>query len=107
MALEADFLQLTNQTITVAPLSTVDGYGAPTFGTSVSYSAYVEPGTFMTLNAQGVEERAVAMIYVLSSSATIGTQDRLTLPDARVPKIIRVDVLNDEEGQHHLEVAVG
>jgi hypothetical protein len=107
MALESDFLAMSTQTITVEPLSTVNAYGAPTFGTSTTYRAYIEPGTFITKNLQGVEEVASAMVYVLSSSASLAVQDRVTLPDGRKPKLIRVDILNDDEGQHHIEAAIG
>ena len=107
MALEADFLAMSTQVINVNALSTVDSYGAPSFSTSPStYFAYIEPGVRVVVNQQGVEEIASAMVYVLSSSASIGPQSKLTLPDTRTPKIIRVDVLNDEEGQHHLEVSI-
>lgn len=109
MALESDFLAMSTQTVTFEPLSTVNAYGAPSFSTSSSttYRAYIEPGSFIVKNLQGVEEVASAMVYVLSSSATCTVQGRLTLPDGRVPKMIRVDTLNDDEGQHHQEIAVG
>lgn len=107
MALETDFLQMSTQTITVNALSTMDAYGAPSFSTAAStFRAYIEPGVRVLVNAQGVEEVASATVYVMSSSANIGPQDRMTLADARTPKIIRVDVLNDDEGQHHLEVSI-
>jgi len=106
MALEAGFLSLTNQAVAIAPLSTASPYGAPSFGAAVSFPAYVEPGARVVVSTLGVEEVTTAMVYVLSSSASVGAQDKLTLPDGRVPKILRVDVLNDDEGQHHVEVAV-
>lgn len=106
MALESDFLAMSTQVVTFEPLSTVSAYGAPSFGSSTTYRAYIEPGTFLVKNAQGVEEVATAMVYVLSSSAAVTIQGRLTLPDARIPKMLRVDTLNDDEGQHHQEIAV-
>lgn len=108
MSLEPEFLEMTSDTITVAPLSTHTSYGAPQYSSSGSHTwpARVEPGTRKVLSSRGIEEVATATVYVLSSSAAIGTQDRLTLPDGRIPKVLRVDVLNDEEGQHHLEVSI-
>lgn len=106
MGFESQFLQFSTQVVTVAPLSTHNSYGAPTFGTSTSYRAYVEPGTRVILNQQGVQEVATATVYVLSSSAVVGPQDKITLPDARTPKLLRVDTLNDDKGQHHLELLV-
>ena len=106
MALESDFLQMSTQVVTFEPLSTHNAYGAPSFGSSTTYRAYVEPGSFIVKNPQGVEEVASAVVYVLSSSAAVTVQGRITLPDSRIPKMIRVDTLNDEEGQHHQEVYV-
>lgn len=107
MALEQDFLALSTQVISVASLSTHSAYGAPTYSTSASeWRAFIEPGNRLVVSANGVEEVGSATIYVLSSSASIGMQDKVTLPDGRIPKLLRVDVLNDEEGQHHLEVVV-
>ena len=107
MALESDFLQMSTQTINVHALSTMGAYGEPIHSTSPStFFAYIEPGTRLVLDSQGIQQVASAMIYVISSSASIGMQDRLTLWDGRVPKMLRVDVLNDEEGQHHVEIGI-
>lgn len=108
MALDPAFLACSTQQIAVVPLSTHNAYGAPSHSSSGSttYTAYVEPGTRVVKNAQGVEEVATATVYVLSTSATIGAQDKVTLPDGRIPKVVRVDTLNDDEGQHHLEMFV-
>ena len=60
----------------------------------------------MIVNAQGIEEVAMAIVFVLSSSAGVGPQDRITLPDSRQPRLLRVDQVNDDEGQHHLELLI-
>lgn len=106
MGLEREFVQTSTQTVTIAPLSTVSSYGAPSFGSGVAYPSYIEPGSRMVLNSRGVEEISTATVFLMSSSAAVGTQDKLTLHDGRVVKMISVDVLNDEQGQHHLEIAV-
>lgn len=108
MGLEKQFLAFSTQTVSVAPLSTVSAYGAPSHSTSpTSYNAYIEPGTRVVLNTQGVQEVASATVFVFSTSATIGPQDKLTLPDGRIPKLLRVDPVNDNKGQHHVEIAIG
>lgn len=107
MALESDFLQMSTQVVTINALSTHTAYGAPSFSTSAStFFAYIEPGSRVVVNLQGVEEVASAMVYVLSSSASIGVQDKITLPDGRIPRMIRADILNDEQGQHHVELSI-
>ena len=105
--LEPCFVQMTTQTIKVESLSTASAYGAPSYASDASsWPAYTEPGTRLVLTGQGMQEVAAATVFVLSSSATIGMQDRVTLHDGRTPKLLRVDTLNDEEGQHHLEVLI-
>jgi len=108
MGFEAQFLDFSTQTVTVVPLSTMTSYGAPTFSTasSTTYRAYVEPGSRVVVNQQGVEEVATAMVFVLSSSASVGPQAQITLPDGRIPKILSVETVNDDKGQHHLEVSI-
>ena len=107
MALERDFLSMAEGTVTWAPLSTVSSYASPVYSTETrNWPAHVEPGQRIVVGPEGKEEVAQAVVFVLSSSAAIETADRLTLPDGTQPRLLRVDVLNDEEGQHHLEVLV-
>ena len=106
MALEADFLSMAETTVSVVALSTTANlYGAPTFSTSSkSYQAHVETGDHVVVTATNTEQVATATIYVMSSSAVIGVQDKLTLASGAIPVLLRVDVLTDNEGQHHLEI---
>ena len=106
MALEADFLNMAETTVTFVGLSTTANlYGAPSFSTSsVSYSAHVEIGDHVVVTAQNTEQVATATIYVMSSSATIGVQDKLTLANGEEPVLLRVDTLTDNEGQHHVQI---
>jgi hypothetical protein len=106
MGLERDFLSLSTEVLSVQSLSTASAYGAPTYSTAVTYPVFEEPGARLVVTALGVEEVTTATLYVLSTTASIGLQDKVTLPDGRVPKLLRVDVLRDDEGQHHLEVAI-
>lgn len=105
--LEPEFLQMSTMLLKVESLSTQSDYGAPSYASPASsWPAFYEAGSRMARGINGVQQIASGTIYVLSSSASIGPQDRLTWPDGRQPKLLRVDVLNDEEGQHHLELLV-
>jgi hypothetical protein len=108
MGLEAQFAAMSTQTITVESLSTaITSYGAPAYSTTPqTLTAYIEPGTRVVVNQQGVEEVATATLFVFSSSASIGPQSRITLPDGRTPKLLSVEPLNDDRGQHHIEIHV-
>lgn len=107
MALEADFLTMTSDTITIADPSTASKYGAFTFGSaSTGVPCYIEQEEVIFTDPTGVEQRASGTLYVLSTSVTMSPQSKVTLPDGSHPEILRVDILNDEEGQHHLEVLI-
>jgi hypothetical protein len=106
MALEKDFFNMAETTVSFEALSTTfSEYGAPTFSTSTGdVEAHVEIGDHVVVTPQNTEQIATATVYVMSSSMSVGVQDRITLADGEQPVILRVDVLTDDEGQHHLEV---
>lgn len=105
MGLEKDFLTMTNDTITVADPSTASKYGAHTFGSaSTAIPARLEMGNRVFVDSQGVEQIASGTLFVLSTTASISPQSKVTLSDGETPEILRVDVMNDQDGQHHLEV---
>lgn len=108
MALEPDFLDMTNDTVAVInPASTMTAYGALVGSTTgaISYPAYIDMTPHSVLNSQGVEEIASGMIFVLSSSADIGLQHTVELSDGRKPELLRVEPLRDEDGLHHTTVS--
>jgi len=108
VALEADFLDLCETTVTHQALSAeMSLYGNPTFSTaSTTYYAHLEFGDHLVVTPSGKEEVASAILFVMSSSASFGLQDKVTLADGTYPELLRVDILTDDEGQHHLQVHI-
>ncbi len=108
MALETDFLDFATETLTLEPLSTVGptDYGAPQFSTTAqSYSAYVEPDEHLIRNNDGQEVLTKFFVAVMSSSAAIGTHDRVTVTGLSTDlSIAQVNPRNDDEGLHHTEL---
>lgn len=107
MSLEPDYLNMTRDTVTVHPPSTMTVYGsmAPaTTSTGKSYPAYVDMSPRKVMSGRGVEEVASGTVFIFSSSAYVGLRHVIELSDGRKPEIMRSEPLNDEEGQHHLEV---
>ena len=106
MGLEKDFLSMTSDTVTVAQATTMSKYGAPTFGSpSTAIPARIEFETRRVIDSEGVERISSGMVFVLSTTAVVTPQTRMTLPNGDTPEIMRVDILNDEFGQHHLEIS--
>lgn len=107
MALEPDFLTMTQDEVTVFPPSTTSLYGgmAPaTTSTGKAYPAQIDMTPRQVVSQRGVEEVAAGTVYILSSSAVVGLQHVIQLPDGTKPVILRCEPLRDDEGQHHVEV---
>ena len=106
MALEPEFLDFATVTVTLEPLSTHTSFGAPQFSTTPqSYSAYVEPDERLIRNNDGREVTTKFFVVVMSSSAIIGTQDRIAVSGLSTElAIAQVMPRNDDEGLHHTEV---
>ena len=101
--MEAELIKMMPHTITVAPYSSDDRYGAPTFGTAVSYTALVQQKVRQVRNLAGEERVSMVTVYV-NTTAAITPKDRLTLPAGftpQTPPIISVARQSDESGLHH------
>lgn len=108
MALETDFLSMTQDTVKIHPPSTMNFYGsvAPSSSsTGKSYPAYIDMTPRQIINSRGVEEVASGTIMLMSSSADVGLQHVVELADGRKPELLRVEPLRDEEGLHHTEIS--
>lgn len=107
MGLEKDFLLMGSTTMTVEPFTSMDLYGAPSYGAGASYSVVLDSGVKMIMRPDGQSEQANGTFYVLSTSASISLNDRITIPGSTLtPRILGVATYYDDRGQHHVEVAV-
>ena len=102
--LESEFKEMASTTVSIEPLSTHSVYGAPSFGSAVEFIAHVEEDVQLVRNANGQEVMTKFRVFVMSSSASIGTHDRIDAAGSTELSIARVLTLNDEDGQHHLEL---
>lgn len=94
-----------NQTVTIAPLSSRDGYGKPTYGTAASYKAKIEMATEIIRMDNGEDVKSTRKIFLDSTDTSITVHDKLTLPSAFPPvnpKIFAVRAVLDREGLHHI-----
>ncbi len=112
MALESDWLALANDTLTVEPATGVTDYGAPTYGTAWTAAVTVQNARKIVVFKDGKSEVSTTQLFVYSSSGHIGLSDRLSwagmLPGStNPPRILSADHASDEDGQHHIEVALG
>ncbi len=104
MALEPSFKEMASTTVTIAPLSTHTAYGAPTFGAESTFDAHVEEDVHLVRNNDGQEVLTKFRVYVMSSSASVSVSDQIQAAGSTELSIAQVLTLNDDEGQHHLEI---
>ena len=102
--LESEFKEMASTTVSIEPLSTHSVYGAPSYGSAVEFIAHVEEDVQLVRNANGQEVMTKFRVFVMSSSASIGTHDRIDAAGSTELSIARVLTLNDEDGQHHVEL---
>lgn len=108
MGLENDWLSMGSTSVRINALSTFDGYGVPVFSTAGStYDAIVQESKKVISKPDGRTEVSSHVVFVLSTSATISMQDQLTIPGScEQPRILGVDHVRDDKGQHHVEVFI-
>ena len=100
----SDFADMMNDTVTVTPFSSYDGYGKPTYGTSVSYpNSRVRLKVQQIIDFEGNDVIAGGDVR-LGSSTIIGVTDKMTLPDGTTPKILNSMSVPDEAGDSYTRV---
>ena len=104
----SDFDDFMTDFVTIEPFTARDGYGDATYGAAVSYACRVMTDQQQVTTVQGEQVVSRGKIYIMGNPVIDGN-DRITLPAGNVPlqpPIIRVDVMTDELGPHHVEITV-
>lgn len=105
----ADWLDFMADTVTLEPCTGHSVSGAPTYGTAVSYSAYIEMKNRIIVDRNGREVTARGRVF-LGTATVININDRITLPTGTIPlqpPIIAVNMASDEGGVHHVTLDIG
>ncbi len=105
-ARKAELTARLGQSVTIRPVARRadgsvirDGYGKPTYGALVTYPARVEGKNQLVRAATG-DERASTTMVTLAGGPTIGTEDKLTLPDGSSPGIVAIATVPGASGTH-------
>ena len=95
------------------PFLSRNAEGAPTFGASKSYRAFItnEPVRVRGPDGSDVIARGICVLGRAvddsEGSPVVGTEDRITLPDGSTPLIINSNRAADDTGWHHTTVYFG
>lgn len=108
MAVPNDFLPMMLQTASVAAQTGLDNYGKPTFSASpTAYRCRIMWQERIRRDAQGREIIETGRAVLTQAAASVVPTHRLTLPDGSTPKIVSVETIQDEDGDHHSVIAFG
>lgn len=102
------FSGLLPDVVTIEPFTGSDSYGAPQFGSAVTYRARIEWGPKDVRNAAGEEVVSNARVFIATASA-VDTRSRITLPAGRGPMnppIMMVRAVTAARRIHHTVVYV-
>lgn len=101
MGFPAELVDLCADTVTIAAAATPKNrYGEDTYGSAVSYAAYVIGKVRMVRDAMG-NERVSTVTVVLTSAPTVLPDAKITLPSRfspQTPPILAVESVPDELG---------
>lgn len=102
MTIESDFKELMTQDIVIRPLVSRDGYGEPTYSNSpVSLKGVVVYETKHIRADDNKELLSRAHAFIFGVHADIKADSLVTLPDGSQPKVLYVQRVQDESGDHH------
>lgn len=108
MSFESAFADLLTQTLTIAPVTSRDKYGAPTYGSAVSYSCRVVEKLQRVVDSEGREGLATTVAWCRPHTSTgipdLGPEAKVTLPDGTTPALLAFEVYPDEDGDHHFKL---
>lgn len=93
-----DFLDLMPSTFWVEPYLGRNTYGAATYGPPAPYRGHKNDKTHFIRASSGEQIVSRGMVWLATNGASIGVEDRLTLPDGTKPKILDVNGGDDETG---------
>jgi len=107
MAIWADMLELFSHTVTVEPWVSEDTGGNVSYGTAVTYEAYIRDEVKQWPWEEGPELQSRRTIYV---NGAVKVKDRFVLSTSTKPDdyVFPIHVIQryDEDGFHHSEVYI-
>jgi len=108
MGISREFLPLMLETVVLKANSTVDKYGKQSFAASgVSFRARLIFDARLVRDSEGREVVQAGKAIIFGSVPSLNPRWQIALPDGSVPKIIFVDTIQDEDGDHHSVVGFG
>lgn len=107
--LEADFLDLMIDTLTVEHFNGHDEWGrADDFDPPVTYRCrIVAKPRLDRIKTDPSRDESQDLTHVWVASTDIKIEDRCTFPDGSQPQLLQVETFPDENGVHHQELRFG
>ena len=108
MAFDEGLRDLMAATLTIAPVSSRDKFGAITYGDAVTYSCRLteRQENVVTFNGSQVLAGSVAWCAPHASSGipNLTPDCKVTLPDGSTPTLLRFETIADEQGDYSFKL---
>jgi len=101
-----DFADCLNQTVTIAPFTSQNSYGDPTYGTAVTYQCRIELKNRMIRDLMGQERVARGRLYIQTQTIP-SAKDQIALPSdysPTNPEILSIYPVQSESGTDHIQI---
>lgn len=106
----SEFFDMMPDTVTIDAWVSYSVSGVPRYaGTPRTYRAYIEMKNHRVIDGQGREVLAKGRVF-MGTNVVCDVKDKVTLPAEYVPRtppIIAVNVVSDDEGNHHTTLEIG
>ena len=108
MGISREFLPLMLETVTLKANSTLDKYGKQSFAASgVTFRARLIYETRLVRDSEGREVVEAGKAIIYGAVPSLNPRWQIALPDGSLPKITFVDLIKDEDGDHHSVIGFG
>lgn len=110
MTFADDFRDMCQTPIDVAAFIGRDGYGAPQYGSPVTYPncrVSYRPTLVRRVGDADTQQVVARGVIWMMTTDRIDPEDRIELPDGTAPPILAIDMPQDEDGESHVKVWFG
>lgn len=108
MAFEPEYRDIMPDTVTIRLFVSRDKFGAKTMGAPLTFKARVTEEQNQVSTWQGEQVVSGTTIWCAPDPddgiPVLTPESEVTLSDGTVPKILRVQIVHDEEGPHHFKI---
>lgn len=95
--MDYELKKLLKETVSIKPLSSINAYNEPTFGSAVSVACRIQQKVMVIFDSEGKETVSHTQIFV-NGDTVVTVDSQITLPAGTTPRILQITQSPDETG---------